>query len=62
MEKLRQAFALAHRQSQNDELNSAVRCQFRAIQHLIWEACGCDPCVPVEDRDAEDITAQEVRP
>ena len=60
MEKLRQAFALAHRQSQNEGLDNGTRCEFRAIQHLIWCACGNDPRVSLDERTKEDL--QAVRP
>ena len=39
-ELLPKAFALAHRASENPEIESNARAKFRAIAFLIWEAHG----------------------
>jgi hypothetical protein len=37
---LEEAFALAHKASENPEIPATDQALFRAIAHLIWKACG----------------------
>jgi hypothetical protein len=38
--KLQEAFAVAHKASQNPEHTDHARREFRLLAHLIWRACG----------------------